>query len=241
MKLVNSFYEILSWDSKFFGYTVARILDVIPFIKMNQILTNMRSENVKLAYWFIKSTTIANRVAEQNNGVLVDEKITFIKDLSDKDIVVRNMHINSYKKRRIDKKLLSLVIDSGKYSRFRKDRRFTHNEFKRLYTEWIQKSILRKKAFDVLIYSDVEESMKGFITLEKKEHTGIIGLIAVNNKYRGKGVGKALVRGALSRFQLMKLTKAEVVTQKRNISAVQFYLKLGFGILRVQNVYHFWL
>ena len=107
MKLVNSFYEILSWDSKFFGYTVARILDVIPFIKMNQILTNMRSENVKLAYWFIKSTTIANRVAEQNNGVLVDEKITFIKDLSDKDIVVRNMHINSYKKRRIDKKLLS--------------------------------------------------------------------------------------------------------------------------------------
>ena len=83
--------------------------------------------------------------------------------------------------------------------------------------------------------------MKGFITLEKKEHTGIIGLIAVNNKYRGKGVGKALVRGALSRFQLMKLTKAEVVTQKRNISAVQFYLKLGFGILRVQNVYHFWL
>ena len=109
MKLVNSFYEILSWDSKFFGYTVARILDVIPFIKMNQILTNMRSENVKLAYWFIKSTTIANRVAEQNNGVLVDEKITFIKDLSDKDIVVRNMHINSYKKRRIDKKLLSLV------------------------------------------------------------------------------------------------------------------------------------
>lgn len=241
MKSVNSFYEILSWDSKFFGYTVAKISDVIPFVKMNQILTNMRMENVKLAYWFIKPTSRDNQVAVDNNGVLVDEKVTFTKKLSDKDLVIRNKHINSYRKKQIDKKLLSLTLDSGKYSRFRIDKRFTHSEFKKLYREWITKSVLRKKAFDVLIYSDLEELIKGFITLEKSNSTGIIGLIAVDKKYQGKGIGKALVREALSRFQKKGLTNVRVGTQISNNGAVKFYQKLGFAILRVQNVYHFWL
>ncbi len=126
------------------------------------------------------------------------------------------------------------------YSRFKIDPYFRNNEFERLYTEWIEKSVERRLANEVLIYNEGDELL-GFITLALREKTGSIGLIAVDENQRGKAIGKKLIRAALAYFKDHKITTVEVVTQKANYAACRFYESCGFKIKSIVNIYHLWI
>lgn len=238
-----NFYRILDFDTELFGYTVARLDSDLNSKYLREYLLELKDKNVRLVYWFVDPLDTEGNVAVQkNHGLLVDEKVTYVIDSTKTTISAEeNRNVHSYKRGNVDRKLMSLALQSGIYSRFATDRHFVHDEYQKLYTIWLEKSVLHKIAFDVIVYVDTDNVIRGFITLESKGEYGSIGLIAVDKNSQGKSIGKALVTEALVKFHELGYRRVLVTTQKRNAIGCKFYEKIGFTLFKTVNVYHFWL
>lgn len=75
------------------------------------------------------------------------------------------------------------------------------------------------------------------------EHAGVLG-IGIIASYRGKGIGKALLRAAIEKAKLKGLTRIELTVRENNKNAIALYEQLGFKIeglhrnaVRIANVY----
>lgn len=238
----NKPFTLLEWDSSTFGYSIARINKYSGNVSMPETIKELKRRQVRLAYWFVDvDDKNRNKIALENFGVLVDTKVTYVLNLNSSFLYVSDKHIQSYTDTSTNRQLLSLAFESGTYSRFRTDTHFTHGEFEKLYTQWIEQSVKRARAFEVFVYRENHANIQGFVTLEKKNDIGNIGLIAVHKNSRGKAIGTKLVRSAITEFIKRGINMITIITQKQNISACHFYEKLGFAILSTQNVYHFWL
>ncbi|KTC85433.1 MULTISPECIES: GNAT family N-acetyltransferase [Legionella] len=60
-------------------------------------------------------------------------------------------------------------------------------------------------------------------------HTGSLGM-GVLAPYRGKGIGKALIKGALEEAKRKGLTRIELTVRENNKSAIALYEKVGFVV-----------
>jgi dTDP-4-amino-4,6-dideoxy-D-galactose acyltransferase len=235
-------YYLLKWDSRFFGYKIACIKPFeLGLMKLNKIIRELREKDFRLAYCFaIPEDKTSNDSLNHVFGLLVDEKITYFTKISEERSFPSSYNIMPYGLKYASEKLKSLTLQSGAYSRFKTDPNFPNNEFEKLYLEWIEKSVSGILSAEILVYNEDEE-IKGFVTLALHNNTGSIGLIAVDEKQRGKSIGKELLNAALIYFKEKKITNAEIVTQKANIVACRFYESCGFKVKNIVNVYHLWI
>lgn len=235
-------YKKLVWDTEVFGYSVVLITETkITSNTLRKILNDLAKDETKLAYLFLNpDDSLANEVAKENNGQLVDKKVTYIQSLTDVQDSDVSSGIISYKNKHITNELLLLALQSGEYSRFKIDRHFIHGEYKKLYKEWIEKSLHGTIAKDVLVYQE-NKKILGIITIGEKNERCDIGLFAVDEKSRGKSIGRKLMQATLMKAKELDYSLIQVVTQKDNTIACSFYEKMGFKQESIQNVYHFWL
>jgi GNAT superfamily N-acetyltransferase len=105
---------------------------------------------------------------------------------------------------------------------------------------WIEKSC-RGWADAVLVADDGAGRATGYATchLDGSKH-GHIGLFAVREDVRGKGIGERLLRAGLAWFSSSGVTSMSVATQGRNVRALQFYLGGGLSIRSVELWFHLW-
>lgn len=228
------------WDSRVFGYDVAQLSSRYQGDDLPQVLLRAKQHGIKLLYWVIKpEEVLQNAEATRYGGMLADVKVTYMLDR------IRggtpDLGIASYNGKEVPPDLLSLTLQAGVYSRFATDTHFKKSEYKTLYGLWIKNSITRKKAFEVLVYRDAKKKIKGFISLEQKDGIFRIGLIAVDKKIRGKGIGTRLVHEATRICKARNAKKLFVTTQGTNKRACAFYEHMGFTVSEVVHVYHFWL
>jgi dTDP-4-amino-4,6-dideoxy-D-galactose acyltransferase len=237
-------YHQLDWDSQFFGYKIAAIrAHNLELNALNNAIGELAEQGYKLAYCFARpDDEISNSSMLSASGLLVDKKITFFMRINEADnfTIPPFDNIKSYKLNSASEKLKSLALQSGIYSRFRIDPNFHNAEYERLYLVWIEKSVQRKIADEVLVYFENEKEL-GLITLGIKEDTGSIGLLAVDEEERGKSIGRKLVQSALVYFRKKKANIVEVVTQNDNKGASGFYKSMGFEVKSIVNIYHLWI
>ncbi|OGC89729.1 MAG: hypothetical protein A2W25_13360 [candidate division Zixibacteria bacterium RBG_16_53_22] len=132
-----------------------------------------------------------------------------------------------------------LALQIGQYSRFHLDNHFSPETWQRLYCTWMQNSINRAIADDVLVIRD-SGLIVALVTVRAKERTGEIGLLGVHESHRGAGLGRALVDAAMRWFLDRRLSSVRVVTQDANRPACKLYEACGFVVDSVENYYHFW-
>jgi len=220
----------LEWDSAFFDYSVGKIL-----IKPEDILNKdfVYQSVHKLIYIFSDNLL----TTEQINNLpitLVDTKIMLgkvaNKNISIPDEIIRLTSLSD--------ELLYLTFQSGHFSRFKLDANFIHNEFERMYSSWISKSIntSEERVFGYII----NNKLAGFVSLSAHNEDASIGLIAVDEKYRGKNIGKHLLTMADVYSKQNKLKNITVNTQESNDGAMRFYLSNGFSVLNKTYIYHLW-
>jgi dTDP-4-amino-4,6-dideoxy-D-galactose acyltransferase len=174
-------------------------------------------------------------------GVLVDKKATF-------EINLRNINLDRlplpksepYSSSLPFSQLEKLAIQSGIFSRFAIDNRFSHEKFTALYKTWIRKSISGEMADEVLVIRQ-NNHIAGMITLSNKNGVGNIGLIAVDEEFRGRKFGQQLVCDAHRWFIKQGCHTAYVVTQGENLPACRLYEKCGYQQIKIEFYYHFWL
>lgn len=228
----------LSWDSAFFNKNVYQIFycnNCNLNIKIKDLFTRDEAE---LIYLFSTKQVPHSINFNTLNGQLVDTKILLEKAIISKHDDIDFSPISVYNSNKVDRQLYSLAFQSGIESRFRKDVRLPSNSFQRMYEIWIEKSVNHELA-DIIFVFKMESEIAGFITLKLNNEIGRIGLFAVDEKNRGKKIGKILLQRAERYVYDNNYNSLIIPTQERNISACNFYKSNGYSIKERTFIYHF--
>jgi ribosomal protein S18 acetylase RimI-like enzyme len=215
----------LQWDSQLFGYSVGKIeidkyeFDPSRFLEL--------SSNYRLVYLY-SSKPIDNL---PENTILVDTKVTLVKQLGE----IQNWDEVEFFEGKLSESLISLGIQSGELSRYKIDKRFSNNEFEKLYIKWLERDLDSGK----IIIQRMEKKIVGMITLSFSKDQSSIGLFAVDYDYRGMGIGMKLMGSAESTSLQHGFRKISVQTQLQNKSALSLYEKMGFVQQDKKYIYHF--
>lgn len=218
----------LDWDSKLFGYPVARL-------ELEGELFDYRKHAKKLSEYRL---TYVVSDHEQHSDYLNsgDSKIIFTKQPETHSVDSRITDASAEDVNR----LVAIGKQSGHFSRFNLDANFQNDEFEKLYQIWVEKSIKKQ----IAVYNPtilVEEEPSGLITLgESDENTATIGLFAVSESFRGQGIGTKLLQAADNYALEHGYKHLTVATQGQNIGARKVYEKFGFRELAVSYIYNFW-
>lgn len=203
---------------------------------LNELSLKMKELNYDLLYIFSSpNDTAGNKIMNDIGAKLVDQKVTYQKDVV--KILTPTSGIEEYNSE-LTSELLELAILSGHKSRFKVDNGL-NSKFRMLYKTWIVNSLNRTIADNLFIHK-TNNQIDGFITLSKNEDIGRIGLIAVDEKMHGKGIGNLLLKKADEWYIDNNLKSAEVVTQLENKNACSFYEKNNYKISDIQYIYHLW-
>ena len=221
--------EYLDWDSQLFDYPVGLIL--------NPSRIDLKSVQDKIGPYrlvYLKSKE------KLNTPFFEDVKVSFRLDVTiliKREVSIEGQ-VESYSGQNLIE-LISLAMESGKFSRFKLDRNFNGLEFEQLYFQWIINSLKKKIADEVLLIR-IDHEIAGFITLKLNEIDCEIGLIATSPKHQRMGVGRGLINSA-TRFALTRgKGLLSVPTQLSNINAMNFYRKMGFVEVNRTYIYHIW-
>jgi len=229
--------EFLEWDTSFFGLKIGKVEMVHCTVdKLSEIEKQKALNQYDLLYLFIKQMEDPAFEWVYNNRVeLVDTKLTFEKVINDQQSA-QSLRIEPYTGP-VTPKLIELAVQSGQYSRFKKDPRLNPH-FIDMYRMWVEKSVAGKLADAVLVALD-GDVLNGFVTVRKKDNKGIVGLIAVDQSVRGKGIGKELLLAVDNWGRSNNCDVISINTQEENSGACNFYRKTGFEIALSQYVFHF--
>jgi dTDP-4-amino-4,6-dideoxy-D-galactose acyltransferase len=167
-----------------------------------------------------------------------EQKVKFHKNLS--EIFQTNENVYSHSEIEYNiQNIYQLAFESGKQSRFLLDKNFGKEKFKELYRLWIDNSISKTFADDVLLYKSNEEVV-GLLTYKITDDKATVGLIAVSNEQQGKGIGGILLKHLETVLYQKKITSLIIPTQFENKQACNFYHKQGYSIFENTFIKHYW-
>lgn len=167
-----------------------------------------------------------------------EQKVKFHKKLN--EIFQTNKNVFSHSETEYNiQEIYQLAFESGKQSRFLLDKNFGIQKFKELYCLWIDNSISKTFADDVLLYKSNEEVV-GLLTYKITDDKATVGLIAVSNEQQGKGIGGILLEHLETVLYQKKITSLIIPTQFENKQACNFYHKQGYSIFENTFIKHYW-
>lgn len=220
--------EYLPWDSDFFQLRIGRLmLDKV----VRPDLTGL--EQYDLLYLMLAPDRLPPEELS-SNSVKYDTKVTWKKKLSD---VCLDLHPNIREIRVPSPEFLTLGYQSGWCSRFFLDPRLKKYACD-MYRIWLEKYLADSSAA-TYVYM-VDGKMAGMINCKVQDGEGCIGLFAVDNEFRGRGIGAALAQAVEYFFHSRNVLKCQVVTQKDNIGAMRAYQRYGYRIDYQVDIWHWW-
>lgn len=231
--------DLLEWDSNFLNIPTARIsTDSTDIAHIADMLEELKNKKIKLVYLITSQPFTPDTFPFDFKNV--GGKVLYHKPLTGTQHAV-NEAIQAFKNSVPDNTLYNLALQSGLYSRFKLDDRLPANCYEKLYNIWIENSVNKSIADEVLTYK-VEAQTAGMVTLGRnKQGWGDIGLIAVDSTFRGQKIGQALIVAAQQYFIEKGISDLGVETQTGNKAACHFYEKMGFKAIQTEFINHFWL
>ena len=224
----------LQWDSNFFCLRIgkAEIYSVDDIDNLQSLELELKNQ-----YDLIYIFNYINRKVDF--ATLVDVKVDYAKTIEHKEF---NTHVHSYNNDSCTEQLYRLSLISGKYSRYNLDKNFPKGSYESLYRRWIEQSVCKNFADDVLVYTDNSIEC-GMVTyrINKDDNTARIGLVAVDDAIQGKGIGSSLVSSLENLLIRQGIDKLFVSTQEDNIKACKWYEKNGFCVDSKVEIYHWWI
>lgn len=249
----------LEWDTQQFGFPVARLRAIsLPPLRIESHIADAQRSGVEMLVVVVDSEQrLPGRLLARFSGLLADDKVTFVRSLANTDraVVVESparqrpadaitdgIVVEPFGGQVASAQLIELSIAAGEYSRFRVDPRFPRRAFEELYRLWIERSVRHELADFVLVARSQSrrEPLLGMITVAVTDAIGSIGLIAVTEQSRGRGIGTRLIDAAHAAMCQRGAQSAYVVTQATNHPACRHYLRAGYALATTERIYHFW-
>ncbi|MBO9488993.1 GNAT family N-acetyltransferase [Endozoicomonas sp. G2_1] len=227
--MIKEYLSYNEWESKFFGYS---IFSLNP-CQVN-VLTNINTAD------FAEKSLITCK-ADSNNYLLLDYLSENDFSLIEGDVSLECQLCESRLLPELSKdsfatlsdldRLYSIVDNSYPFSRFREPF-FSVNEKNRFYREWIRNAVLG--CFDdyCLVLRD-EGIVIGFVSIKERDNKAIIGLVAVDENYRGQKLGLKLMDLVQAYASRHNLTSISVATQISNKPALRLYFSSGYSLSNI--------
>lgn len=229
---------LLEWDSEFFGFPVARV-DLKNAVSDAAVLRNQISATgCRLCYIFSHDAA-GDAIAVAAGARLVDRRTLLLREVP----VVGDSPPPAFDDTATSAdlpRLRQLALQSAQFSRFRLDPAMPPDGWKRLYERWADNSVFGVMA-DTVLVTRVAGNIAGMLTVKCQNGEGTIGLFAVDEAARGRGVGSSLLARGLTWFAARGCRRASVVTQGENLAALRAYERADYHIGDVTGVYHLWL
>lgn len=231
------YIELVPWDTENFGIKVGRLI-CNESLDFDKALTVAKNNGYRLLYCTIEDE---NNEPEwlRLNAFLADTKLIYQKEIKAEHAL--SAECESYNSGEVSPELYDLAFESGKYSRYRTDRKMPKEIFQKLYTIWIEQSVRKQIANDVIVLKK-DEMIRGMVTYKLKEKlVAEVGLIAVNPSDSKRGFGTMLLENLEQRLALQNIRFIEIPTQLMNKPACRFYEKNKYRIINRKKIYHIWL
>ncbi|UYZ63055.1 GNAT family N-acetyltransferase [Hymenobacter weizhouensis] len=231
----------LSWDTDFLGFRVGRLHgSTLAQPQLEDLLAQARQAGYRLLYWFVAPTDAASaRAAAAAGAILADRKIRLRLPVRPDQTTTLPPGIVSTTD--FSPALQALAAQAGEYSRFQVDPHFGPDVYRRLYGEWLRRSLAGELAREVLVYQpQPSEPVQGFLTLAEKNNCTEMVLMAVDAAQRGRGIGAAFIEAARCRAAAWGHAAVQLTTQAAN-PACRLYQRQGFVLEHEEHVYHLWL
>jgi dTDP-4-amino-4,6-dideoxy-D-galactose acyltransferase len=231
--------EVLPWDSEFFGLRIGRVtagkLTAAVAVRLEEWA---RDEALQCLYFLADADDSDSiRAAEEMGFRHVDVRVTRARALAG-DLEPAPQVVPAEAG---DLPVLrEIARHSHRATRFYHDPRFPKERCDDLYVRWLDRGLERSDQ-QVLVAREAGEPRGYIVCAEAGSGCGQVSLIAVAPAGRGSGVGAALVRGGLAWMVSRGCSRAEVVSQGRNVAASQLYERLGFLTVRMEHWFHLWL
>lgn len=235
--------NVLPWDSDFFGFPVARLAgSSLHESQLPAIESWCRAQRVRCLYFLADGSSPDTLKAAHAGGFqFADMRMVFerpLAGLADRDS--KAACIRSARKEELHL-LQAMAGELHKNTRFFKDTHFPRERAAELYAEWLRRSFEDPKCA-VLTAANSSGRSCGYVTCEigDAEGTGRIGLIGVDESWRGQGMGAALVRAALAWLSSAGASRVQVATQADNLVAMRLYTAHGFMPVEAGAWFHRW-
>jgi len=238
----------LKWDSRFFGRSVYSVSDGgCTLDSMKQLLSGAGQTRDIKALIFVQDPDKGFVSAKHpRHWELIDvgsnvlfklnlQQTTRTPPLND------TVNFSSWSGRQTPQRLRELAIAAGHLSRFRQDYRIGEQLANLLYCQWIEKSITGELADRTFIASRPDREIVAMGTVKLVDNHASIGLIAVHDSMRGKGVGYGLIMHILSWVRAKRCATLNVSTQLSNEAAIHLYQKAGFRTHETKAITHLWV
>lgn len=237
-----SIVDKLNWDSNFFGINIARFNHyTINKRLMELTLTVCKRLAIKCLYFRSNSNDKKSiELCEKHGFHLANIRVTYVLEKSKEyNKIGKNYNFRQGNKNDI-LWLIKVSRDAYTNSRYYFDKNFSKEICDKFYIAWVKK-----------IANSMSQKEKIFILEKSKKAVAYIGsievgdaveieLIAVDSAFRGRGIGKKIVREFIRHYQKVGQRRFRVVTQGRNIAALRLYQSCGFIITEEQLDYHKW-
>lgn len=234
--------ENLPWDSDFFGIRIGRArANRATASLIIEIDSWSKAENVACVYFLADSSDPETlRLLQQNGYAFVDVRACFGQSVRDSNAAAQRQSwsVREAKERDIPA-LRALAAKSHHQTRFYSDGRFPACKCDELYQVWIEKSC---RGWAAQVFTcDGKNGPGAYLTCNQPTPgVGEIGLVAVGEDLQGQGVGRSLVRHALSWFVASGTEQVEVTTQGCNVAAQRLYEECGFRVRSANFWFHKW-
>lgn len=245
MEAGRALCEELPWDSSFFGVSIARVVPSrLDDESCDAALDWCRSKRVECVYFLCALDDTSTQQVVTNAGFhLVSVKVTLgrlaeagggeiqgpTRPATDADIP----------------RLRDIASASHLDTRFHLDGNFDPARCRELYATWIEKSV--RGYADQVIVAERDNSAVGYVTLHVGEgespdaaSRARIGLFAVDERWRNRGVGRDLLRRAAEVLRERGVRETSVVAAGRNVAGLRLYKSEGFRTVDVALWYHRW-
>lgn len=238
--------DFLEWDTGFFGFRIGRVRGhLLSEVLVREIDLWCQQQAIRCLYFLASpNDTSTVSLAEDNGFRLVDVRLTLEAGELGATHSVRSVPGSAALLRAARREdlgaLTAIARVSHRDSRFYFDLNFPRPLADSLYETWITTSC--SGYADTVLVADMDGAPVGYVTCHSDDdgRSGRIGLIAVGDGARGKGIGRSLVVGALDWFAAHRAREVSVVTQARNSAAQRLYQRCGFLTKDVQLWYHKW-
>ncbi len=225
--------ERLGWDSSFFGFEVEKITlaeDFSPSFLTAQLQDSPAEAMYIFTPW--KLSRMQCDALAVAGAVEYDVKTVYGKDILGSSPLPAINFAESPSEEMYD-----LAVAAGWCSRFKLDPGF-RPEFERLYRRWLDKAFEDSSSAVITVKED--NQLAGLVTVARQESHGSIGLLAVRESLRGRGIGCRLMVSCDAYYRSHGVTSATVVTQEKNIPACRLYEKNGYHLIDRTRVWHWW-
>jgi dTDP-4-amino-4,6-dideoxy-D-galactose acyltransferase len=233
--------ELLPWDTDHFGFTIARVRgETLTADRAEQVDAWCARAGVVCLYWLAAPGDADSAATAEARGFReADLRLVFARSLEPANSEPLPTGLR-FADPADTPRLVEIARTSYRLTRFYFDPKFPKARVEALYTVWIDRS-LAGMADAVLVAGPVGEPT-GFITCHRaaSAESARIGLVGVDARSQGQGIGPILLRGAIEWFRDTGASRVEVATQGRNLSAQRLYQRGGFVSDSVKVWYHKW-